>query len=86
VNSNEWDNLNNNPRITIYQTGKLYSILLGKGKTYYGKLHAKFILGFELVFIGTSNFDYRSNLYNNKWVLLLTAAKFTKGWSKFLNG
>ncbi len=33
---------------------------------HYGKLHAKFIFGNEGGFVGTSNFDYRSNLYNNE--------------------
>jgi phosphatidylserine/phosphatidylglycerophosphate/cardiolipin synthase-like enzyme len=41
-------------------------VLLG-GDTYYGKLHAKFVLVNEtLGFVGTSNFDYRSILYNNE--------------------
>ena len=30
------------------------------------KIHAKFIAGDRLGFIGTSNFDYRSNLYNSE--------------------
>lgn len=66
VESDEWKQLIDHPQIAIYQTGRLDSILLGEGKTYYGKLHAKFILGENLAFIGTSNFDYRSNLYNNE--------------------
>jgi phosphatidylserine/phosphatidylglycerophosphate/cardiolipin synthase-like enzyme len=66
VESEEWKKLINHPQIFIYQMGKLDSILLGKGTTYYGKLHAKFIIGDKVGFIGTSNFDYRSNLYNNE--------------------
>ncbi|WP_455207193.1 phospholipase D-like domain-containing protein [Kaarinaea lacus] len=65
VESEEWKRLINHPQIFIYETGKLDSILLG-GDTYYGKLHAKFIIGKSGGFIGTSNFDYRSNLYNNE--------------------
>ena len=65
VESEEWKRLINNPQVFIYETGKLDSILLG-GDTYYGKLHAKFIIGKSGGFIGTSNFDYRSNLYNNE--------------------
>jgi len=65
VESEEWKKLINHPQIFIYQTGKLDSVLLG-GDTYYGKLHAKFIIGEHVGFIGTSNFDYRSNLYNNE--------------------
>jgi len=64
--SEEWNKLINNPQIFIYQTGKLDSVEIGNGTTYYGKLHAKFIFGEAIGFIGTSNFDYRSNLYNNE--------------------
>lgn len=66
VESEHWTRQVNHPQIFIYETGKLDSVLLGKGSAYYGKLHAKFILGTEGGFIGTSNFDYRSNLYNNE--------------------
>jgi phosphatidylserine/phosphatidylglycerophosphate/cardiolipin synthase-like enzyme len=65
VESEEWKRLINHPQIFIYQTGRLDSNLLG-GPTQYGKLHAKFITGENGGFIGTSNFDYRSNLYNNE--------------------
>lgn len=65
VESDEWKHLINHPQVFIYQTGKLDSVLLG-GDTDYGKLHAKFILGEDVCFIGTSNFDYRSNLYNSE--------------------
>ena len=65
VESEEWIRQINNPQIFIYETGKEDSVLLG-GSTYYGKLHAKFIVGGDIGFIGTSNFDYRSNLYNNE--------------------
>ena len=65
VESAEWKKLINHPQIFIYQTGKLDSVYLG-GSTHYGKLHAKYIIGERLGFIGTSNFDYRSNLYNNE--------------------
>jgi len=65
VESEEWKKLINHPQIFIYQTGKLDSVLLG-GRSHYGKLHAKFILGDQVGFVGTSNFDYRSNLYNTE--------------------
>ena len=64
--SDEWNRLINHPQIFIYQTGKLDSTLLPEGTVDYGKLHAKFIFGEKVGFIGTSNFDYRSNLYNNE--------------------
>ena len=66
ANSDDWNRLINHPQLFIYQTGKLDSVLLPNGKKHYGKLHAKFIVGEKVGFIGTSNFDYRSNLYNNE--------------------
>jgi len=65
VESAEWKELIANPRVKIYQLGKLDSELLG-GDTYYGKLHAKFILTDAVGFVGTTNLDYRSRLYNNE--------------------
>ncbi len=65
VESEEWKKLINHPQIFFYQTGRLDSDILG-GKEHYGKLHAKFIYGKIGGFVGTSNFDYRSNLYNNE--------------------
>ena len=64
--SDEWNKLINHPQVFIYQTGKLDSVLFPNGTVDYGKLHAKFIFGEKVGFIGTSNFDYRSNLYNNE--------------------
>jgi len=61
-----WQAMVNNPQVKIYQTGRTDSVLLG-GDTYYGKLHAKFVLSDKKAgFVGTSNFDYRSILYNNE--------------------
>ena len=65
VNGEEWKRLINHPRIRIYQTGKLDSALIG-GTESYGKLHAKFFGSDDFGFVGTSNFDYRSRLYNNE--------------------
>ena len=64
--SDEWNKLINHPQLFIYQTGMLDSVLLPNGTVDYGKLHAKAIFGEKVGFIGTSNFDYRSNLYNNE--------------------
>lgn len=66
VESEEWKEMVNNPRIKIYQTGKLDSVLLG-GDQHYGKLHAKFVVMGDVGYIGTSNFDYRSRLFNNEF-------------------
>ena len=65
VESDEWKRLINHPQVFIYQTGGVDSVILG-GDVNYGKLHAKFIYGETGGFVGTSNFDYRSNLYNNE--------------------
>ena len=66
VNSQQWQDSVNHPKIRIYQTGRNDSVLLG-GDTHYGKLHAKFVLGSDNIgFVGTSNFDDRSKLYNNE--------------------
>lgn len=66
VESEEWKELVNHPQIFIYQTGKLDASALGQGDQEYGKLHAKFLMGEELGFVGTANFDYRSRLFNNE--------------------
>ncbi len=49
-----------------YETGKIDSAKLGEGQAHYGKLHAKFFLDQRIGFVGTTNFDYRSRLYNSE--------------------
>jgi phosphatidylserine/phosphatidylglycerophosphate/cardiolipin synthase-like enzyme len=66
VNSDKWRELVSNPRLKIYETGRLDSVKLGNGDGNYGKLHAKFYIMGDKGFIGTTNFDYRSRLYNNE--------------------
>jgi putative cardiolipin synthase len=66
VNSDKWRELVSNPRLKVYETGRLDSVKLGHGDKHYGKLHAKFFITEDLGFIGTTNFDYRSRLYNNE--------------------
>lgn len=65
VQSPAWLTAVNNPRIKIYQTGLADSKIIG-GDVDYGKLHAKFFFNESFGFVGTSNFDYRSRLYNNE--------------------
>ena len=65
VNSESWLAAVNNDRIKIYQTGLADSTIIG-GHVDYGKLHAKFFFNESFGFVGTSNFDYRSRLYNNE--------------------
>ncbi len=66
VNSEEWLEIVSHPRLKIYETGRLDSVKLGQGDTTYGKLHAKLFIESDLGFVGTTNFDYRSRLYNNE--------------------
>lgn len=65
VNSERWRELVTHPRLSVYETGRLDSVLLG-GDRNYGKLHAKFLISDDVGFVGTTNFDYRSRLYNNE--------------------
>ena len=66
TSSESWKQQVSHPRLLIYETGKLDSSKLGDGDVQYGKLHAKFFLENEIGFVGTSNFDYRSRLYNSE--------------------
>ena len=66
TSSASWQAQINHPRLVVYETGKLDSAKLGDGDAKYGKLHAKFFLEGEIGFVGTTNFDYRSRLYNSE--------------------
>ena len=66
TSSASWQEQVNHPRLKIYETGKPDSAKLGDGGAHYGKLHAKFWLENEVGFVGTTNFDYRSRLYNSE--------------------
>jgi putative cardiolipin synthase len=65
LSSDEWVEMVNHPQLTIYQSGRLDSTMLG-GNTVYPKMHAKYIVTDNYGFVGTANFDYRSRLYNNE--------------------
>lgn len=65
VESETWQKLVNHPQLSVYETGRLDDAYFG-GDRHYGKLHAKYLLGDEAGFIGTTNFDYRSRLFNNE--------------------
>ena len=78
VESAEWKKLIANPRIKIYQLGKIDSEILG-GDAHYGKLHAKFILTDAVAFVGTTNLDYRSRLYNNEMGYFLSGEEVKDG-------
>jgi phosphatidylserine/phosphatidylglycerophosphate/cardiolipin synthase-like enzyme len=66
TSSASWMEQVNHPRLLVYETGKLDSSKLGDGGVEYGKLHAKFFLEHRVGFVGTTNFDYRSRLYNSE--------------------
>jgi len=66
TSSARWLEQVNHPRLRVYETGKLDSSKFENGDTSYGKLHAKFWLENEIGFVGTTNFDYRSRLYNSE--------------------
>jgi len=85
VESEEWKNMVNNPRLKIYQTGRLDSVLLG-GDQYYGKLHAKFIVMGDVGYVGTSNFDYRSRLFNNEFGFYFKGDELSANLDKVYEG
>ncbi len=66
TSSASWQEQINHPRLAIYETGRLDSSKLGDGDVHYGKLHAKFFVIEDVGFVGTTNFDYRSRLYNSE--------------------
>jgi len=65
VKSDAWIEMVNHPRLRIYETGKLDDVFFG-GHYHHSKLHAKYIVADTSGFVGTSNFDYRSRLYNSE--------------------
>ena len=66
TSSAAWLEQVNHPRLAVYETGGLDSSRLGEGQAHYGKLHAKFFLSDDIGFVGTTNFDYRSRLFNSE--------------------
>ena len=65
VESDDWVRMVNHPRLHIYETGRINDVRFG-GDYEHSKLHAKYTLSDDFGFIGTTNFDYRSRLYNNE--------------------
>ncbi|MGR5258649.1 phospholipase D-like domain-containing protein [Vibrio astriarenae] len=65
LKSESWQKLVNHPRIFFYQLGKPDAVNLG-GSEHYGKLHAKFLVVDDRAFVGTTNLDFRSLIYNNE--------------------
>jgi putative cardiolipin synthase len=65
VESEGWISMVNHPRLHIYETGRIDDVRFG-GDFEHSKLHAKYTLSDDTGFVGTTNFDYRSRLYNNE--------------------
>ncbi len=72
VESAEWAEMVNHPRIRFHQTGTMNSHLFG-GDTEYPNQHGKYIVTDDVGFVGTTNFDYRSRLYNNEMGFLFVS-------------
>lgn len=88
VESEAWTEMINHPRLKIYETGRLDDSTLG-GDVEYSKLHAKYIVSDDDGFVGTTNFDYRSRLYNNEMGFFFTSpglAEDLRRNSEFLLG
>ena len=65
VESAAWVEMVNHPRLRIYETGTLRDPVFG-GDVEHGKQHGKYVVSDDFGFVGTTNFDYRSRLYNNE--------------------
>jgi cardiolipin synthase C len=81
VQSAEWIELVNHPRLRIYETGKLDDVLFG-GHYHHSKLHAKYVIAGNFGFVGTSNFDYRSRLYNSEMGFFVESEEMVKDISE----
>ncbi len=88
VESDAWRKMINHPQLKIYETGRLDDLTLG-GDAEYSKLHAKYVVSDDDGFVGTTNFDYRSRLYNNEMGFFFTSpglAEDLRRNSEFLFG
>jgi phosphatidylserine/phosphatidylglycerophosphate/cardiolipin synthase-like enzyme len=81
VESDEWREMVNHPRLAIYETGKMDDVLFG-GDYHHSKLHAKYVTADDVGFVGTSNFDYRSRLYNNEMGFFFRSEELAKDIAK----
>lgn len=66
VESEEWKKSVNKPRIKIYQTGKLDSVLLRWCPELW-QVTCKVCFMGDVGHAGTSNFDYRARLFSNEF-------------------
>ena len=77
VESDEWLEAVNHPRLAIYETGKLDDVMFG-GDYHHSKLHAKYVTGDDVGYVGTSNLDYRSRLYNSEMGFFFRSEELVK--------
>ncbi|MGR5267027.1 phospholipase D-like domain-containing protein [Vibrio astriarenae] len=81
LTSEAWLEAIAHPRIHFYQLGKLDSNQLD-GEVEYGMLHAKFLIFDDYAFVGTTNLDYRSFLFNNEIGFFLSGEDVTQDLSR----
>lgn len=81
VESEAWLEMVNHPRLFVYETGRMDDVRFG-GTYHHSKLHAKYITGDDEGFVGTTNYDYRSRLYNNEMGFAFESAGLTKDIAK----
>ena len=77
VESAQWLEAVNHPRLAIYETGKMDDVLFG-GDYHHSKLHAKYVIGDDVGYVGTSNLDYRSRLYNSEMGFFFRSEELVK--------
>ena len=76
VESDEWTRMVIHPRLRIYETGTLDDHVFG-GNVVHRKQHGKYMVSDDFGFVGTTNFDYRSRLYNNEMGFFFESASLT---------
>jgi phosphatidylserine/phosphatidylglycerophosphate/cardiolipin synthase-like enzyme len=82
TNSVAWKEQISHPRLRVYETGGLDSDYFEGGDYTYGKLHAKFFHEGDIAYVGTSNFDYRSRLYNNEMGFIIQSQELVDDLNK----
>ena len=65
VGSEDWARMIDRPQLRFLELGRIDDVSFG-GDQEYSKLHAKYVVKDDFGFIGTTNFDYRSRLFNNE--------------------
>jgi phosphatidylserine/phosphatidylglycerophosphate/cardiolipin synthase-like enzyme len=71
VSSEQWMREVSDPQISIYAFGQRDSSDLG-GDAHYDKLHSKYFVHDDIGFVGTTNLDYRSRVFNSEMGFFFT--------------